>query len=89
MPRGPAGRVREALLAATDALTAAGVDTPRLDAEVLLVEATGRDRTGLAAEPEAPVDAPAARRFGEMVRRGSAASRSPISSGGRAFAVSS
>jgi release factor glutamine methyltransferase len=68
-PAATAGRVREALLAATDALTAAGVDTPRLDAEVLLVEATGRDRTGLAAEPEAPVDAPAARRFGEMVRR--------------------
>ena len=63
------GRVREALLSATDALTAAGVDTPRLDAEVLLAEATGRDRTGLAAEPDAPVDAAAARRFGEMVRR--------------------
>jgi release factor glutamine methyltransferase len=68
-PAATAGRVREALLAATDALTAAGVETPRLDAEVLLAEAMGRDRTGLAAEPEAPVDAPAARRFGEMVRR--------------------
>lgn len=68
-PAATAGRVREALLAATDALTAAGVDTPRLDAEVLLAEAMGRDRTGLAAEPEAPVDAGAARRFGEMVRR--------------------
>jgi release factor glutamine methyltransferase len=64
-----AGRVREALLSATDALTAAGVDTPRLDAEVLLAEAMGRERTGLAAEPEAPVDAAAGRRFGEMVRR--------------------
>jgi release factor glutamine methyltransferase len=68
-PAVTAGRVREALLSATDALTAAGVDTPRLDAEVLLAEAMGRDRIGLAAEPEAPVDPAAARRFGEMVRR--------------------
>jgi release factor glutamine methyltransferase len=64
-----AGRVREALAAATDAFAAAGVDTPRLDAEVLLGEATGWDRARLAAEPEAPVDAAAGRRFGEMVRR--------------------
>ncbi|HEX3262943.1 MAG TPA: peptide chain release factor N(5)-glutamine methyltransferase [Solirubrobacterales bacterium] len=68
-PAATAGQVREALLAATDALTAAGVDTPRLDADVLLAEAMDRDRTGLAAEPEAPVDAAAARRFGEMIRR--------------------
>jgi release factor glutamine methyltransferase len=64
-----AGRVREALAAATDALAAAGVDTPRLDAEVLLAEATGSDRARLAAEPEAAVDPSAGRRFGEMVRR--------------------
>jgi release factor glutamine methyltransferase len=64
-----AGRVREALSAATDAFAAAGVDTPRLDAEVLLAEATGWDRTRLAAEPEAGLSPPAGRRFGEMVRR--------------------
>jgi release factor glutamine methyltransferase len=64
-----AGRVREALEAASDAFTAAGVDSPRLDAEVLLAEATGTDRARLAADPDAVVDAPAARRFGEMVRR--------------------
>jgi len=64
-----AGRVREAIEAASDAFAAAGVDTPRLDAEVLLAEATGVDRARLAAEPEASVDAPAARRFGAMVRR--------------------
>jgi release factor glutamine methyltransferase len=64
-----AGRVREALAAATDAFRAAGVDTPRLDAELLLAEATGRDRAALAADPEAAVDPQAARRFGEMVRR--------------------
>jgi release factor glutamine methyltransferase len=64
-----AGRVSEALSAANDAFEAAGVDTPRLDAEVLLAEATGNDRASLAAEPDAPVDPSAARRFGEMVRR--------------------
>jgi release factor glutamine methyltransferase len=64
-----AGRVREALGAATDALTAAGVDTPRLDAELLLGAAAGLDRTRLAAEPDAAVPPDAARRLGEMVRR--------------------
>lgn len=64
-----AGTVREALVAATDALAAAEVDSPRLDAELLLAEATGWDRVRLAAEPEAAVDAAAARRFGEMMRR--------------------
>jgi release factor glutamine methyltransferase len=68
-PTATAGQVREALVGATDALTAAGVDTPRLDAEVLLAEAMDRYRSELAAEPEAPVDATVARRFGEMVRR--------------------
>ena len=46
-----------------------GVETPRLDAELLLAEATGWDRARLAAEPEAGVPPAAARRFGEMVRR--------------------
>jgi release factor glutamine methyltransferase len=69
MPAATAGRVREALSAATDAFTAAGVDTPHLDAEVLLAEATGWDRAKFAAEPEASVDPGSARRFGEMVRR--------------------
>jgi release factor glutamine methyltransferase len=63
------GSVQEALAAATDALRAAGVESPRFDAELLLAEATGWDRAKLAAEPEAGVDASAARRFGEMVRR--------------------
>ena len=64
-----AGTVREALTAASEALAAAGVDSPRLDAELLLAEAMGRDRARLAAEPEAAVEPGAARRFGEMVRR--------------------
>jgi release factor glutamine methyltransferase len=64
-----AGSVREALTSARDALVAAGVDTPRLDAELLLSEATGLGRAALVADPEAGVDARAARRFGEFVRR--------------------
>jgi release factor glutamine methyltransferase len=68
-PGADAGAVREALAAASDALAAAGVEDARLDAELLLAEATGWDRARLAAEPEAGIDAGAARRFGEMVRR--------------------
>ncbi|HEY7256243.1 MAG TPA: peptide chain release factor N(5)-glutamine methyltransferase [Solirubrobacterales bacterium] len=64
-----AGGVGEALAAAVDALAAAGVETPRLDAELLLSEATGWDRAALAADPGRGVPAPAARCFGEMVRR--------------------
>jgi len=64
-----AGSVRDALGGAVDALAAVGVETPRLDAELLLAEATGWDRAALAAEPEAGVPARAARSFGEMVRR--------------------
>jgi release factor glutamine methyltransferase len=64
-----AGTVREALEAATDGLRAASVDSPRLDAELLLAEATGSDRASLTAGSDDPVDAAAARRFGEMVRR--------------------
>lgn len=60
---------RDALAAAGDALKAAGIPSSRLDAELLLAEATGWDRARLAAEPEAGVPADAARRFGEMVRR--------------------
>ena len=44
------GSVRDALGAATDALRAAGVESPRLDAELLLAEATGRERAELVAD---------------------------------------
>lgn len=64
-----AGSVGEALASATAAIEAAGVDTARLDAEILLEAATGIDRAALAASPEASVQAPAARRFGGWVRR--------------------
>jgi release factor glutamine methyltransferase len=64
-----AGNVRDTLGGAVDALAATGVETPRLDAELLLAEATGWDRTRLAAEPGDGVPAGAGRRFAEMVRR--------------------
>ena len=64
-----AASAREALAAATDALAAAGVGSPRLDAELLLAAATGDDRARLVADPEREVDAASARRFGAMVRR--------------------
>ena len=64
-----AGSVREALAAATDALRAAGVESPRLDAELLLAEATGRERAELVADRGATSPPAAGRLFGEMVRR--------------------
>lgn len=67
----PAGgaSVRDALGGAIDALGAAGVESPRLDAELLLAAATGWDRARFAADGEALVPAGAGRAFAEMVRR--------------------
>jgi release factor glutamine methyltransferase len=64
---GGASGSREALEGAIDALRAVGVDEPRLDAEVLLAEATGLGRAALVAG--ADVEPAAGRLFGEMVRR--------------------
>ncbi len=64
-----AGSVRDALGGATDALAAAGVGTPRLDAEVLLAAATGRSRARLVTGSEEGVPPVDGRRFAEMVRR--------------------
>ena len=61
--------VGEALAAATDGLRAAGVESPRLDAELLLAEATGWQRARIAADPDAAVNPGAAREFAAMVRR--------------------
>ncbi len=63
------GTIREALEASVDALAAAGVESPRLDAEVLLSEATARGRAELVADAGSEVSPQAARAFGEMVRR--------------------
>jgi release factor glutamine methyltransferase len=61
--------VRDALAAATDAIGAAGSDSARLDAELLLAEATGCDRARLVAEPEAALPSGAAREFAALIRR--------------------
>jgi release factor glutamine methyltransferase len=52
------------------ALTAAGCDTPRLDAELLLAAAMGVDRAVIVADPARGLDPDAARRFmGYAARR--------------------
>jgi len=62
-------RVAETLAEATAALRAAGVPTPRLDAEILLAEACGFDRTALYASLREPVPAAAAPRFRDLLVR--------------------
>src|SRR5512133_2056299 len=69
--------VPEALDSAVIALTAAGVDTPRLDAEVLLAHALGVDRLTLLVDGEAPVQGQAVRAFQDAVRRRSVG-REPV-----------
>ena len=59
----------DALGAAVDAIAAAGVESARLDAEVLLAQATGWDRARIAADPEMRLPVGASREFAEMVRR--------------------
>jgi release factor glutamine methyltransferase len=61
--------VGEALGGAVDALDAAGCESARLDAELLLANATGWDRAKIAAEPDARLPVGASREFGAMVRR--------------------
>ena len=60
---------RQALDAAVQALAAVGVDDPRLDAELLLGEAMGCERSALIADGGVEVPASAGRKFGELVRR--------------------
>jgi release factor glutamine methyltransferase len=69
--------VREALDSAVVALQAAGVDTPRLDAEVLLAHALGVDRTALVIDRDRRVEGPAVRAFQDAVRRRSV-EREPV-----------
>jgi release factor glutamine methyltransferase len=69
--------VREALDSAVIAIAAAGSDTPRLDAEVLLAAALGVDRTALFIDPLREVTGPAVRAFQDAVRRRSAG-REPV-----------
>ena len=61
--------VRDALDSAVIPLTAAGCDTPRLDAEVLLAFVLGVDRTALYVQPGRGLSGEEARAFMDVVRR--------------------
>lgn len=61
--------VGDALASAQIALEGAGIDTPRLDAELLLAHALGVDRTRLVLDRDQPVEGPAVRVFQTAVRR--------------------
>src|SRR5262245_3849373 len=71
MPRRPLAQVsvRDALDSAVIALSAVGVDTPRLDAELLLAAAIGCDRAALIADPGRGLEPGEADRFADFARR--------------------
>jgi release factor glutamine methyltransferase len=77
---------RDALDSAVVALTAAGVDTPRLDAELLLAHVLRTDRARLVLDRDRPVEGPAVRAFQNAVRRRSVG-REPVAyiTGSRGF----
>ena len=75
-PTPGAPTVAETLAAAATTLAAAGVGSPRLDADVLLAAACGTDRAGLYVRSHEIVPPPAAERFaGWLARR---ADREPV-----------
>lgn len=76
--RPPLGRtsVRDALDSSVIALTAAGCETPRLDAEVLLAAAMGVSRATVVADSRRELEPDEAWRFGEWARR--RRSREPV-----------
>jgi release factor glutamine methyltransferase len=61
--------VRDALDSAQVPLTAAGCESPRLDAEVLLAHVLGVDRGRLVMEPERTLEPGQARAYQDLVRR--------------------
>jgi release factor glutamine methyltransferase len=69
--------VRDAVDSATVAIGAAGSETPRLDAEVLLAHVLGVDRAELYLRPEREVEGRAIRAYQDLVRRRSAG-REPV-----------
>lgn len=74
MPRSPdrllgSTSIRDALDSAVIALAAAGCETPRLDAELLLAAAMGVDRAVIVADPGRGIEPGAARRFMEFAAR--------------------
>lgn len=71
-PVGPLARgtpVRDALDGAVTAIGAAGCETPRLDAELLLAHALGVERERLFIDAELSVAGPSVRTFQDYVRR--------------------
>ena len=78
--------VADALDSALVALNAADVDSPRLDAELLLSLSLGVDRAQLVMHPERELEPAAARQFRELVRR-RAVDREPLAyiTGRKAF----
>jgi release factor glutamine methyltransferase len=69
--------VRDALESAVTAIAAAGCDTPRLDAEVLLANVLGVGRERLLTDPELTVAGADVRAFQDAVRR-RAVEREPV-----------
>ena len=69
--------VREALEGAQTAIAAAGCETPRLDAEVLLADVLGVTRERLLIDRELRVEGPAVRAYQNAVRR-RAVEREPV-----------
>ena len=67
---------RDAIAAATDSLRAAGCETPRLDAELLVAAAAGVARLDLVADPDLGIEPAAARTLMGWVRR--RARREPV-----------
>jgi release factor glutamine methyltransferase len=63
---------RSLVATATERLRSAGSPSPRLDAELLVAHAFGRDRTWVHAHPDASLDEPEARRLDEWLERRSA-----------------
>ena len=68
--------LRDALAEAVETLEAADVDTPRLDAELMLAAVLHMDRAALHANPQEGLDMDAALSFDDMVRR--RARREPV-----------
>jgi release factor glutamine methyltransferase len=65
----PASEIADPVSAAAERLSAAGSESPRLDAELLLAEALGTSRTALYLSPPAPLEPAARQRFEAMLAR--------------------
>ncbi|MDR3338407.1 MAG: peptide chain release factor N(5)-glutamine methyltransferase [Treponema sp.] len=61
--------IRETLTEASARLSAAGIDTPSLDASLLLAETLGANRTGLILACNEPLSGEGYRRFGQLLDR--------------------